>query len=853
MSVFDCIRKLQKNEAITKEQAEKAEQFLKDEIRKNGNDPDLIDEVLSAQHAFARLRENAKIKKFQKLRQLQTNLERYERIKAGAEGKGTKIGKLFGIFQSNDPIIRAMESIYERDIFDGIPQNNIHFRGEAIHSIIQAPMANAARKYAPNIISTIKKFGQKLSDAPSADDVELSKALHGGSQNASASALVKGWREAVELANNLFKKAGGIVPELKGWDLPHVWDSTRVAKSSFEDFYNDIRPRLDDDLMKDTLDRIRGDYAAKPFEVELKEMLSEIRDSIVSHGLNKERDFGEFKTATKYANRYDVLRYLHFKENEWVEVNARYGSYDLFTTMNIHLKRLADDIATVEIMGPDVEAGLRHTLDVAEHFIRKNNPVEEIEGKIKKLRDRTETLHGLSVGNFGVGNDTLARGMAAWRNWLVASYLGSTSITALGGDMVTNALTAKFNGAPITKVMKQYVDFVAKSDDAMETAAEIGLLADIFSGANLASSRMTDQLFDSSTSALLADTTLRATGLALITEAGRTATGFSLHFHLGRSINEAFGELSNDTQQFLKRYGITSDEWDLIRSNGFVDYHGQKMFNARKMIDYDKANKGNAGYQAAVKLQQGIATERGFGTITTNLRTEALLSGKSQAGTAGGEARRAFATFKRFPITVMNTHLARYVGSEQFNWKKKSVYFAFLFTLLTMNGMLAEQMQNIVNGRDPDEWNSDLLYRGMLRGGAFGILADAISKVHNGRRTLDGGDIASFLLGPQFSFAVDAGRTVASPFFNEGDAVETTREIAGDSINFASRNIPFLSSAFYIKLAFRRLVSEQLELMANPAAIQNMKRSQKQQRKKGKTYYWPSGKLTPTRAPDLNK
>ncbi|MEG3619620.1 hypothetical protein V5T82_14225 [Magnetovibrio sp. PR-2] len=842
MSVIDCIRKLSDDGVISKDKAVEVEQLITDEVKSRAGNS-ALDVQEAADIVFQRIRENKDIKKYQKLKQIETNIARYERIK-NAPDIGTARETSAPVFlASRNKYIRAVEALYDRDVFDAAPQNNVTYRSEAVHKYLHSHFDANIAQYAPSLVRTLKQAKRKVTGTPLAEEKDIADALYGKTDNEAAHAVVSSWRDAVEEANRLYRKAGGALPNMKDWDLPHVWDNERVRQSSFDDFYNTVRPKLDDAKMKSIMEHGKGS-AVLDFDKEIRVFLEEVKNSIDTHGLNKHRDFGAYKTKTKFANKYDTTRFLHFKEGEWVNVNNKFGQHDIFTSMQLHLRNIANDIALMEILGPDIEAGFRHSKDVAEHFIKQSSDNKTVNAKVDNLK-YLDAFHAHATGMGSIPtNSTIAKGASTWRQLITSAWLGSAVIPAVGGDLLTNTMTAHFNGAPITKQLKQYVEYIAKSEDAMEDAADMGLLGDMFSGSNLAALRMADQIMDSNSVAMLGDASLRATGLSLVTEAGRTTTAAAIHLNLGNKAKLNFADLDSATRSFLERYGLDSDAWDKVRTHGIADYHGRKMFNSKSLIDAARNNNDDSLYDIAIALEQGIVTERSFGTITSSPRTEARLLGESSAGSVHGEGRRSFAMFKRFPITVIHTHLARYVASNQINWKKRSSYLGVFAVALTLNGMVAEQLNHIANGREPVEWDSNLLMKGAVRGGAMGIVADAIGKVHNGRRTLDSADIMSFVLGPMVSQPVELGRSLFAPAFSDKD--NKAGQLAGNITNFAGRNTPFLSSAFYTKLLFRRLITEQLEMFFNPNASRRHSKTVKRNRKEGRKFWWKPGQAKPS-------
>jgi len=76
--------------------------------------------------------------------------------------------------------------------------------------------------------------------------------------------------------------------------------------------------------------------------------------------------------------------------------------------------------------------------------------------------------------------------------------------------------------------------------------------------------------------------------------------------------------------------------------------------------------------------------------------------------------------------------------------------------------------------------------------------------------------------------------------------------MASDTITFAGRNIPG-SSIWYLRLAFERMVVDQMKLFADPDAAKKMRQSERRQlNETGQDSWWGKGSIAPERGPDLS-
>ena len=70
--------------------------------------------------------------------------------------------------------------------------------------------------------------------------------------------------------------------------------------------------------------------------------------------------------------------------------------------------------------------------------------------------------------------------------------------------------------------------------------------------------------------------------------------------------------------------------------------------------------------------------------------------------------------------------------------------------------------------------------------------------------------------------------------------------------NVMGRYTPAISSLYYTRLAYRRMVLDQLQYLVDPDAHKHW-RTQEQQlhRDTGQQHFWPPGEMIPSRGPEL--
>lgn len=372
-----------------------------------------------------------------------------------------------------------------------------------------------------------------------------------------------------------------------------------------------------------------------------------------------------------------------------------------------------------------------------------------------------------------------------------------------------------------------------KDKDYQGFAVQLGLVADGWARIAGSSQRYAGEILQKGKFAKGADILMKASLLEPWTNAGQWA--FSLEFSgmLGRSADKAFEKLPQDLQKSFKRYGLYAKDWDIIRKAPLDEYKGAKFVNVANLAKLDNAN-----LEVANKLQNMILTERDFAVITSDPRARAMLYQGTKAGTITGEVARFFGMYKSFPITILTTHFMRALSLD--GTLSQAAYLASLFVPMTLCGALAFQSKQIIRGKEPVPMDSWKFWLGAaVQGGGAGIIGDFFFSEQN----RFGGGIATTLLGPGGGLLNDAWELTVENAKQKAAGEDTN--FGSELVNFAGRLTPG-SSLWYTRLAFERIILDQLSLAVDPKAKKRFQKiMRKQQKEYGSGYYWKPGELQP--------
>ena len=159
---------------------------------------------------------------------------------------------------------------------------------------------------------------------------------------------------------------------------------------------------------------------------------------------------------------------------------------------------------------------------------------------------------------------------------------------------------------------------------------------------------------------------------------------------------------------------------------------------------------------------------------------------------------------------------------------------------------MALQLKSMASGRDPQDMTSGAFWgAAMLQGGGLGIFGDFLFSNINRY----GGGFATTFGGPLMQRANDAWNLTAGNIAQlaSGEKTHFGREL----VKFMKGNTPG-STIWYTKLAWERIVWDQLQYLVDPEANKAFKQRQRFFDKEfGQGFWWRPGKAAPDRGPSL--
>lgn len=675
--------------------------------------------------------------------------------------------------------------------------------------------------------------------------------------SAEAKAFADAWTQTAEWLRQRFNAAGGAIGKLENWGLPQRHDARALRKAGQEAWKAAITPRLD-------LSRMQHPLTKMPVTAgELSDILDEIYLSTVTDGWASRKPAHRPAGRGALANQHAEHRFLVFKSaDDWLAYQRDFGGGgDPFATMMGHINTMARDIAAMEILGPNPDMGLEWLKQVVtkEAHLAAAGASARIPGDPRRALDRARRIaHRLDAvwGSMRGTLDTpVSASMAAIvggvRDWVTASALGTASISSLS-DVGTSLVARRFagvSGGPFRDIVKAFTPATRRE------AVAAGLILDSAAHVLSAQARYVGTIGGPTWTRYLADRVLTWSLLTPWTQAAKHAFGLAFFHEAARQAGRSWAELHPAFRATFERHGITPNDWQQIRrAPRHVMQNGVEILRPAEIAASGRGAGGEAE-RLAEKWLAMVQAETEFAVPDTTHRSRTVLIGESRPGTVTGEVLRSFAQFKSFAAVYAMLHGGRIARMLMAGEKGSAAKYAVSLLLASMGyGALSVQLHQIAALRDPRPLDSPEFWgAAMLQGGGLGIYGDFLFSDLNryGRglpETLAGpvaqraGDFLNLTLGN----AIVLGGNLFKPADERVDP-----HFGRELVQFARGNVPG-GNVFYVRLAWERLVLDQMQKLLDPEAEKAFRRRQQEwQRDFRQGFWWAPGTAAPERAPDF--
>jgi len=760
-SYEQCILKLSQQDIIDSE--------LADTIR-NAEDPDAVVDQLTSQISRAK-REAAM--QVVVLKRRRNDMLKYT--------KGSAFDRL--------------AALMTKDNKHGAPYANVEYQANVYKGRFHSKLASMLERFAPKGLGFLQ------------DDANLRKlvqAIYGETTDDSAiNAYAKTWLDMVEEIRQLKNKFGASISKNERFLMPQAHDMRAVSKVGLDTWRSSVLPKLDRAMMLDDQGRVMTD-------TQVEDLLEYVYESITTGGLNKVKDLTVPRLGKKLARKGSERRVLYFKDaDSWIEYQKDFGQGDVFTVLTDYIEQSANDIALLEILGPN-----------------PNTTFEALFAQAKKQgfgfgeERQVRSIFNVVSGKVNQGELTsFADGLTTYRNIETAALLGKAFLSSFS-DIGFQLITAKYNGVPAFKTLARHLGTFVKGDPAdMAAATRIGLIADTWVQTANAGNRYAD-IYGVGTSSKVANAVMKASLLEPWTNSGRKAFGMEYAGVLADNFGKTFDELDDALKASFQRNDILPEDWDAFRKTGPMEHKGATFA--------DFTQEGGEKFHRMVLMETDLAvptpdarvravTTRGLSRNTAEgaLWRSAFMvkSFPITIGTAEGALWRSAFMVKSFPITIGLTHFYR--AANQATSMGKLAYASQLLATTSVLGGVALLAKDIAAGRDPRQVtdpdtlvNPKFFVSAVQQGGGLGIFGDFVFSDVN----RFGGGITETIIGP-IGDTLDTGVKFTVGNIREAVQGEETH-VMGEAGKIVERYTP---NIWQVSL-FKQALFDQYEMMADPDA-----------------------------------
>lgn len=680
----------------------------------------------------------------------------------------------------------------------------------------------------------------------------------------SAKELATAWGTMSEWLRVRANRAGMAIARKADWGMPQTHDVLKTRGVTREVWVARTIDRVDPQKL---IDYVSG---FKPNRLGAANILGEMYDTITSRGLN-DLDPSLARGSRSLAAKRAEHRFLPFKDSEsWLAHHNEFGEGDAFSVMMSHVDSMSRDIAQLEIFGPDPESmreflkqsAIKSATDKATDNLKRKSLGFTFRGWESYTRSALNQSDNMLDAFTGKLNSTaggeVARSFAGFRSLHSAAVLGGATVTAMT-DIGFGRIAARFAGLPQIRLIDNVVKnlFAMNQVDRGTVAVRLGLSAQHWGTVASSQMRYIGEVEGPEVLRRVSDAVLRVSGLTPWTTANRWGFGMTFLGDLADHAGTKFGGLNPKMQKLMTRYGIDPADWDVIRTTPLYDAsvdvdgwvsgpgtHYVRPEDIARRTDLSPALTD----QVTNKLLRMVQSETAFAVPFVSLKSRVQIVGGTRPETFGGEILRSTAMYKSFFLEVMNTHLTRVLSQP--GAYAKGVMAADLVISMTLLGGLVLQMKTILLGRDPREMDTQFWASAFLQGGSTGPIGDILFK--------DIGEFGGFggvarqIGGPLAEFSDDI---IRKAFI--GNLVEVAQ---GDETHFGREMTRLMrrytpgGTIWYSRLAYERLLMDQIQLWADPDAKKNLRRLRRRVRKTtGQRFWWKPGSKTPQRLPQTKR
>ena len=801
-------------------------------------------------------------------------------------------------------LFSAGASLFEDFGYAGYP--SARFIGEALIGHYNGKLADLLEHFGRK---TLYSDGSMIGGRKNKADLDdLQSAMFGNkAQNPVTQALSDSVMQVMEELRQHFNEyAGGTIGKLENWGGPQSHDPTAVgraggvknnpalAKANWSKF---IDERLDWSKMRDPA---TGELFGKPPAADSRNaILGHAWDTIVTEGASNITPGGARQGSSTVAASRSDPRFFVFKDAESKrDYNREFGSGDVFNQIMDHIHGMSRDIALMQRFGPNPTATIEkikslYDFEAARHRTGKPSQLGRFTNRdtIMARADREKKMLDAYYEQYrgaGEAKGWLALSGTILRNNAMGALLGSSAIAHATSNWYIQTMARYLGGIPMAQTVPQLLTSFQKA-----TKAEIlraGL--DIENGAfHLGQgARQLGALQKAANwSRWLPDRTTHWGGLIPIVDANKAA------FHRGTMSvmadlhGTAWAGIPQRIREKLNGYGLRENDWKIIQLADLYEPdvgsakwlrpteidkvwqdHPEEVLKLGGRADLAQFAPGAGGstltpeaMESARKIARDVMLkfrgymngEREVAVPQSSMYGKALIEGGVDPNTWRGQLWKSAGMFRGFIGSMM---LTQFQGMQHELSRSKSSGAAYIgaFAIgMSIMGLATLQMKQLSAGKDllPMDPRTPMgratWAHAILTSGSMGIFGDFIASdaTSFGRGPLE------TLAGPGVTIPLDIAQGTLDLVRTKmtGANKKPWRGIISDTLQRTLKsNTPTLSTLWWARAAYQRIVLDQLQFLMDPDAHRKQRQAEERLDKEtGQHMWWKPGHMLPSRFP----
>lgn len=656
-------------------------------------------------------------------------------------------------------------------------------------------------QYAGKFISSLEKEGllpllqsEEFSDEIIKDLWELSYNRPTVSKKPQINRIAEIIYDTQESMRKRLNKAGADIGSMQGFVVSQTHDIDTMIRAKKKKWIDFVKPKLD----------LERSFNGTVTLENIDEALSGAYEALITGvrlSVNTVDDNPKLFHFTDKAKSISQPRQIVFKTAEdFINYKNEFGRNTFNESISESIRTNSQDIALLENLGTNPKAMLDEVFREIDQENRDkliNNKADIFDTTIKSGIDE---LLGVTGNNRKLQNYT-----NSIKNYNILTMLGRSLFSQIP-DLQFKASEYQFQGRTFLSSWGAVFNDLKNSFKSDAEKKHFASLVGVFSENMLA-----DLNVKISTGRSYHKKINRLTQLFMKLnlqqpwdKANKTSMSRTLSHDLALMSDTEFNNLSNDTKRIFGYYGITENDWNIIRSNKIKLEDGREYIVSEDIQD-------NKIYE---KLTGYFIDRVNYATNTATGSTRARMRLGTQKGTPAGAILDLTMQFKTFMFSMFEKSYGRDLYAKG-NADKLAIIQTILMTsaLAYLGGMVKDILSN-KTPKDPTD--PSVFMESMVRGGGLSIAGDLLFADTSGYQSITP---TKYFSGPTFGKLDDV--------YGIFTQLKNGRDASAEALRVGTSSIPF-NNLFYVREPLNELMIYSIQEHLNPGYLNRMDKRNKE-------------------------